>query len=236
MRGASTLVLLPGLICDARMFAAQRAHFPTSVAIDGFGTLRSLGEMAARALAAVPGRLALLGHSMGGRIALEAWRQAPDRIDRLALLSTGTHLPQPGEAEKRHALLDLGRSDGAEALVDRWLPPMVAPSRSGDAALMDPLRTMCIAAGVDAYAAQIGALLDRPEVDALLQTISCPTLVAVGAHDAWSPPEQHAGIAAAIPDAELIVIEGAGHMLPAEAPDALNAAIADWLSRPHRHD
>ena len=230
---APRLVLLPGLMCDARVFAAQVARFPDAVAINGFGTLTSLADMARHALSQVSGRIALLGHSMGARVALEAWRIAPERIDRLALVSTGVHLPQPGEAEKRHALRDLGRAEGMAALVDRWLPPMVAPSRTDDAALIDPLRAMCIDAGLDAYIAQITALLDRPDVDSLLPSIDCPTLVAVGQEDAWSPPAQHAAIADRIAHSELVVTYGAGHMLPAEAPEHFNAAIADWLARPH---
>ena len=233
MTSAARLVLLPGLMCDARIFAAQVARFPDAVAIDGFGPLRSLAEMAARALAAVPGRIALLGHSMGARVALEAWRMAPERVDRLALVSTGVHLPQPGEAEKRHALRDLGQAEGIEALVDRWLPPMVAPSRTSDAELITPLRAMCIDAGIEVYTAQMTALLDRAEVESLLPAIDCPTLVAVGQEDAWSPPVQHAAIAERLPHAELVVTSGAGHMLPAEAPEQMNAAIADWLARPH---
>ena len=230
---APRLVLLPGLMCDARVFAAQVARFPDAIAIDGFGTLTSLADMARYALSQVSGRIALLGHSMGARVALEAWRIAPERIDRLALVSTGVHLPQPGEADKRHALRDLGRAEGMAALVDRWLPPMVAPSRTHDAALIDPLRAMCIDAGLDVYTAQITALLDRPEVESLLPSIDCPTLVAVGQDDAWSAPAQHEAIADRIRDAELVVTYGAGHMLPAEAPEHFNAAIADWLARPH---
>jgi pimeloyl-ACP methyl ester carboxylesterase len=118
------------------------------------------------------------------------------------------------------------------ALVDAWLPPMVASPRCDDDAFMAPLRAMCIEAGLSRFEAQIAALLDRPEVESLLPQIDCPVLVAVGREDRWSPPSQHEAIAALIPDARLVVIEGAGHMLPLEAPDALNHAIADWLGRP----
>ena len=225
------LVCLPGLLCDGRIFAGQRARFADLLAIDGFGARRSLAEMATHALAAAPRRMALLGHSMGARVALEMIRQAPDRIERLALVSTGTHLPRPGEGDKRFALRDLGWRDGAAALVDAWLPPMIAPANRRPA-IVDPLRQMCIEAGTDVFAAQIEALLARPNVDALLPAIACPTLVAVGSEDVWSPPAQHRAIAAAVPGAELTVIEGAGHMLPAEAPEHLNEAIAAWLMRP----
>ena len=228
---AAPLVLLPGLICDARIFAGQLAYFDAQ-AIDGFGARSTLRAMAEHVLAAAPPRMSLLGHSMGARVALEVFRAAPERVERIALVSTGTHPTRPGEAEKRFALRDLGRTKGAEALVDQWLPPMVAPERLKDEILMSGLRRMCVEAGVDAFEAQIRALLDRPEVESLLPGLDRPTLVAVGSLDIWSPPLQHEAIAAAVPDAIYRVVEGAGHMLPAEAPEALNAAIAEWLARP----
>lgn len=233
VRAMAKLVLLPGLLCDSRIFSAQAARFPDALAIDGFGKTDSLVAMAAMVLATVPsGLIALLGHSMGARVALEVFRLAPERVERLALVSTGVHPVQPGEADKRHALLALGRAEGAAALVDRWLPPMIAPAHRGDETLIQPLRAMCIAAGVDTFAAQIAALLARPALDTLLPAIRCPVLVATGGEDVWSPPVQHEAIAATIPDAALTIVPGAGHMLPAEAPDALNHAIAAWLSRP----
>lgn len=226
------LLLLPGLICDSRIFAGQLQAFDRATPAADYGNADDLGAMAALVLAAAPPRFALLGHSMGARVALEVVRQAPGRVTRLALVSTGVHLPSPEEAPKRHALRDLGRARGMAALVDAWLPPMVAPPRRADAAFMAPLRTMCIEAGLARFEAQIAALLGRREVESLLPQIACPTLVAVGSEDSWSPPDQHEAIAALIPGARRVVVDGAGHMLPAEAPDALNTAIADWLSRP----
>lgn len=226
------LILLPGLICDASLYAAQTAAFPQAKAIDGYGTADSLQEMARIALAQCPERFDLFGHSMGGRVALEVFRLAPERVRRLALVSTGMHPIQPGEREKREALIAIGREKGAEALVDTWLPPMVAPARHGEEELMAPMRDMCIRAGTQVFEAQIAALLGRPEVESLLPTITCPTLVMTGAEDSWSGPAQHEKIAAAIPNAELVIVPGSGHMLMAEAPEAVNAAIADWLARP----
>ena len=228
------LCFLPGLLCDARVFAGQLSRFDGSRAIDGFGTRTSLTDMAHYVLDRGPERMALLGHSMGARVALEVYRLAPERVARLALVSTGVHLPQPGEAEKRHALQALGLAHGAEALVDRWLPPMLSAAHRADPAIMAPLRAMCVASGVAAYAAQITALLDRREVETVLRTIACPVLVAVGSDDVWSPPAQHVAIADAIAHATLVVIPGAGHMLPAEDPNALNAAIVAWLAQPTR--
>lgn len=226
------LVFLPGLICNAQTFAPQLAEFPQARAIDGYATLDSLTDMATFVLDQIPGRFDLFGHSMGGRIALEVVRQAPDRVRRLALVSTGVHGVQPGEADKRQALSQLGRDEGFAALVDRWLPPMIADGHRSDPAVAGPLRSMCVAQGQAVWEAQVAALLGRQEAESLLPTITCPTLVMTGEHDAWSPPDQHREFAAAIPGAELAIIPGAGHMLTWEAPDAVNTAIARWLDRP----
>jgi pimeloyl-ACP methyl ester carboxylesterase len=115
------------------------------------------------------------------------------------------------------------------ALVDAWLPPMIGEAASRDTALVRRLRAMCIEAGLARYEAQIEALLTRLPVEDLLRAVRAPTLVAVGSEDRWAPPEQHEAFTASIPDARFVVIEGAGHMLPAEKPQQLSAAIAEWL-------
>ena len=101
--------------------------------------------------------------------------------------------------------------------------------------LVGPALEIDIDAGVAVFAAQVRALLDRPEVESVLPTIRCPVLVAVGSEDIWSPVSQHVAIAGAIPQAKLTIVTGAGHMLPAEDPSALNAAIAAWLAQPTHH-
>jgi pimeloyl-ACP methyl ester carboxylesterase len=94
------------------------------------------------------------------------------------------------------------------------------------------MRDMCLAAGQAQFDAQIAALLGRPEVDTLLPQIACPTLVMTGELDRWAPPAQHEDIAARIADSLLVIIPGAGHMLPLEAPGEVNEAIAQWLAMP----
>lgn len=224
------LAILPGLLCDSRMFAGLLTAFPPSVPVDGFyGGAARIEEMADYALERLPGRFALLGHSMGARVALEIMRREPQRVTRLALVDTGTHVLRPGEREKRHALRDLGRERGMEALVDMWLPPMLGASSRDDGALYDRLRAMSVSAGLPVFEAQIEALLNRPSVDALLGKITCPTFAIVGEEDEWSPVAQHEAIAAAIAGAELRIVPGAGHMLPAERPEAFSGVIAEWL-------
>jgi pimeloyl-ACP methyl ester carboxylesterase len=235
MSDAPPLLLLPGLMCDARVFAAQTSAFSNASALAGFGATPSLPEMAENALAAAPERFLLLGHSMGARVALEVWRRAPTRVLGLALVSTGVNGLKPGEVEKRHALRDLGRSRGMEALVDTWLPPMIAPANREtnreNRDVYSGIHAMCVEQGLAAYTAQAEALINRPEVESLLPTINCPTLVCTGAEDGWSPPDQHRTMVAAIATATLSVVEGAGHFLPVERPEGLNAAMATWMRR-----
>lgn len=226
------LLFLPGLACDARIYEPQLAVFPDSRAIDGYGMADTLADMARIALSQVSGPFDLFGHSMGGRVALEVFRLAPERVRRLALVSTGIHPLREGEPAKRRALQQVGWDNGFEALIDEWLPPMVAEANRRDPAIYPPLREMNVDAGQEVFDAQIHALVNRPPVDDLLPRIDCPTLVMTGSLDTWASPEQHAEIAAAIPTSELVIVPGAGHMIQLEAPQAVNAAIARWLERP----
>jgi pimeloyl-ACP methyl ester carboxylesterase len=229
------LVILPGLICDSRMFSETLAAFPGSMVVDGhYGGTDRIEAMADHALAQMPDCCALLGHSMGARVALEVLRKAPGRVERLALVDTGVHPVKLGEREGRYRLRDLGRAQGMAALVAQWLPPMMAADALRDEALMDRLYAMAVAAGLSTFEAQIEALLHRPSVDALLPTIVCPTVAIVGQEDRWSPVAQHEAIVAAIPGARLRVVQGAGHMMPAEAPLAFNAIVREWLDQPAR--
>ena len=225
------LLFLPGLICDARIYAPQLAAFPESRAVDGYGQIDTLEGMARVVLEQAPESFDLFGHSMGGRVALEVFRLAPNRVRRLALASTGVHSIGEGEPAKRRALQAIGHDDGFAALVGTWLPPMVA-ERNRSRPIYGAMRQMCLDAGQDVFDAQINAQLTRPEQESLLAQIRCPTLVMTGALDAWSPPAQHEAIAARIADSTLEIVEGAGHMLPLEAPETVNQAIAAWLSRP----
>ena len=225
------LLFLPGLICDARIYAPQLAAFPESRAIDGYGQVDTLEAMARVVLEQAPESFDLFGHSMGGRVALEVFRLAPNRVRRIALSSTGVHSLGANEAANRHALQALGHDNGFEALVDAWLPPMVAEANRAKP-IYGEMRQMCLDAGQDVFDAQINAQLVRPEQASLLAQIRCPTLVMTGELDAWSPPAQHEAIAGRIADSTLVIAKGAGHMLPLEAPDTVNQAIAAWLSRP----
>ncbi|WAT17506.1 alpha/beta hydrolase [Aurantiacibacter sp. MUD11] len=228
------LLFLPGLICDARVYAPQKSAFPEAHVVDGYGMADSLAEMARIALAEADERgadqLDVFGHSMGGRVAMEIVRLAPQRVRRLALVSTGIHPVAPNEPAKRAELQQVGYDHGFEALVDTWLPPMVAEAHR-EMPIYDVMREMCLSKDQALFDAQIKALLGRPPFDDLLAGLTCPTLVMTGKLDAWAPPKQHEAIAEKIANAELVIVPDAGHMITLEAPQAVNDAISDWLAR-----
>lgn len=229
---APPLVLLPGLLCDADVWAGQMDVLSASaeIVVGEYGRLDRIERMARHMLDAVAApRFALAGHSMGGRVALEIVRQAPQRVQRLALLDTGIAPRRDGEREQRAALVRLAQTQGMQALARQWLPPMLHPDRHADAGLMNPLMAMVQRHSVQTYAGQIEALLERPDAAPVLAQIRCPTLLGVGRQDVWSPLAQHQQMARQIPHARLVVFENSGHMAPLEAPAAVSAAMRDWL-------
>lgn len=224
------LFLLPGLLCDEYVWRPQIAGLSVPCRVADFRGFDSLTAMAQSVLDQAPQRFAVAGHSMGGRVALEIMRLAPKRVTKLALLDTGIHPTRPGEAEKRQVLVDLADQKGMNALAKAWLPPMVHPDRTNDQALMAPLTAMVERMTPEIFSKQIRALLNRRDAAPVLPTIACPTLVAVGRQDGWSPVEQHQQIADIIPGAKLVVFEECGHMSTVESPEAVTAALKDWLS------
>lgn len=226
-----TIILLPGLLCDASIWAAQvealKPH--ADVVVADFSRHDSIEGMARSALALADGPVTVIGHSMGARAAMEMARLAPERVERLALIDTGIHPRREGEEANRQVLVDLAFAQGMSALADRWLPPMVHEDRVNDRELMDPLKAMVLRATPEQHQRQIRALLDRPDARAYLSGIACPTLVMVGRQDRWSPLAQHEEIAAALPNAELVVIEDSGHMSLVEQPEQVSQALLRWL-------
>jgi len=228
------LLLLPGLVCDRFVWAAQESALASEFDVRArhdFYAYDSIAAMAQAVLGSAPPRFHVAGHSMGGRVAFEIVRMAPARVASLIVLSTGTDPLQPGEAERRQALVAIANARGMAALAQAWLPTTVAPARLADAPFMAALTGMVCRATPEIFARQIHALIHRPDARPLLPRIACPTLVMVGGADTYSPPARHEEIAATVPGAELCIAEGAGHMLPLEAPTAVTAALGAWLGR-----
>ena len=234
----SSLVLLPGLMCDAAVWAPMLPHLPAGCRpwVADYGLANSITAMANLVLLNAPAaQFALAGHSMGGRVALEVARLAPHRVTHLALMDTGSQPLAAGEAgaqeaTKRHALLAVARSQGVRAMAQVWVQGMVHPARLQDAALMESIVAMFSHKGADVFAAQIEALLARPDASEVLRSLRIPTLLQCGAQDTWSPPAQHEAMRALAPHAVFDVIADAGHMAPMERPEAVAASLARWLS------
>jgi len=223
-----TVLLIPGLLCDRFCWEPVLAQLPDAAVAD-LSTQDDLTWMARDLLARHPGPLAVAGHSMGARVALEMARLAPARITRLALLDTGIHPLSEGEREKRAEIVEFAHRSGMAALADRWLPPMVWEENQKDAALMAGLRAMVLRMTPDLHERQIRALVNRPDAAACLPGITCPVLLMVGRQDQWSPVAQHQDMLALLPGARLEIIEGAGHFAPVERPAEVAARLVPFL-------
>ena len=227
------LILLSGLLCDEEVWTGVLPALRSNASITHFHfpSFSSIGAMAEHVLASAPARFAVAGHSMGGRVALEIARRAPHRVTGLALLNTGVHPPGPQEPATRGRWVDLARTHGMTALAAEWLRPMLEMHKIPDDVLMARLTRMVERNTPDSFAAQIQALLTRPDARETLPSIEVPVLLLSASGDTWSPPHQHASMRDACPNSQLVIVEGAGHMSPVEAPEAVAAALADWLQR-----
>lgn len=235
--GKPVLLLLPGLLCDREVWLDQRDELEdvADCRIADYGAADSLAAMAQVVLREAPPSFALAGHSMGGRVALEILRTASQRVERLALLDTGYQARAEGaagdhEAEQRLTLLELARNEGMRAMGKVWLQGMIHPARLHDATLVSRILAMIERKTPELFAAQIRALLARPDATGLLAGIACPTVILCGREDAWSPLARHEQMAAAIAGARLAVIEQCGHMSTMERPSEIASSLRDWLA------
>jgi len=233
------VVLVPGLLCDRAVWKPQLNALKdvARMQVADHGELDSLEAMADAILAKAPPKFAVVGHSMGGRVALEVVRRAASRVTGLALLDTGYAPRAAGEAGAkeaagRHALLELARSSGMRAVGEQWLAiPMVHEARLQERTLVDGILRMIERRTPDQFAAQIRALLARPDAAALLPMISCPALVLCGQDDAWAPLSTHRVMAQLIPHSTLVTVPDCGHMATLERPEPVSAALRTWLAR-----
>ncbi len=198
----------------------------------------SIVAMAEAVLRWAPPTFALAGHSMGGRVAFQILRLAPERVTKVALFNTGSDARLPGEAgeneeRSRRRLLEMARSEGMRAMTVEWLKGMLPPYRQDDTALVEEIIGMFERKSPDLFEIQMLALLGRPNATPLLAGIHCPALVLTGRDDAWSTPARHLDMAQLIPKSELVLIPKCGHMSIMERPEEVTAAMRAWLARPN---
>jgi pimeloyl-ACP methyl ester carboxylesterase len=189
----------------------------------------SIAAIAGRILANAPPVFALLGLSLGGYIAFEIMRQAPQRVAKLALLDTSA---RPDDAEltaRRQAPMAKARAGKLIEVADESFVFYVHSDRHGDVALRDVVRAMAEETGVEAYLRQQQAIIARPDSRPTLSAIRCPTLMLVGAEDKGTPPELAREIAAGIAGARLVVVPECGHLSTLERPQAVTKALVEWI-------
>lgn len=227
------LLLLPGLLNNARLWKHQVDDLsdicvPTVADLTGAD---SIALLASNALAQVPAeRFALAGLSMGGYIALEIMRQAPGRVQALALLDTMARPDTPEATENRCRLMALAEKD-FHRVGETMLPRLVHPDRLKDEDLKQVIEGMAYDIGKDVFMRQQWAIIDRLDSRPYLPGIRCPTLVLCGREDAIASVEIHEEMADAIPDARFVVIEHCGHLSTLEQPERVTDAMRGWLNR-----
>lgn len=226
------LVLLPGLLCDATLWRAEieglreiAAAFVPDLTLD-----ETVEAMAARVLAVAPPLFALGALSMGGYVALEIMRQAPERVERLALFSTSASPDTPEHAAERRRAMDSLRLGRFVGVGQHLLPQLIHPSRLSDP-VAETVRDMAERVGGTAFLRQQEAILSRPDSLPTLATITVPTLVAVGDSDVLTPPAESRLIHEGIAGSTLHMFETCGHLPALERPEETIALLRSWLGR-----
>lgn len=230
--GRVPLVLLPGTLCDAELWAHQTRDL-ADIANPSVGDLTrdaTVAAMAERVLAAAPARFALAGLSLGSIVAFEIMRRAPERVHALALLNTNPAAADDDQVAAWRDEIGLAhRGRFAELVEERWLPAMLAASGSKGVTVQGVIRQMAHRVGPGSYALQLAAQIERPDSWPSLAAITCPTLIVAGCRDTICPPALHEAMAAAIPTARLAIVEDCGHLSACEQPQTVTALLRQWL-------
>lgn len=233
-RTIEPVVLLPGMMSDARVFLPQIVALSRDrpVQVGNMTQGETVEEIAQQVLDAAPPKFALAGHGMGGIVAMEVIRRARDRITRLALLDTNAQSETPALAAAREALIVKARTGRLkDAVCDRVKPTDLAPGPR-NAGVLKLLLDMALQIGPEAYIRQCRAMQRRPDQQKTLRMLRCPALVLCGAHDNLTPIRRHEFIATLIPYARLEVIADAGHFPTLEQPEETTRLLRAWLSQP----
>ena len=232
---ALPLLLLPGSLCNEQLFQPQISFFTQQreVIVADFLGCDTIQAMAIKTLAEAPAEFALAGLSMGGIIAFEILRQAPQRVRKLALLDTNPRAELPGGVAIRHqqiSSITLGGIESLKTLVSQELLPKYGFDSKQLVRLESVVMEMALDAGADEFINQWRALECRPDSWSTLKDIDCPALILCGVHDALCNERLHRDMAGEIKHATLEVIEEAGHLSTLDAPEQVNRALDSWLN------
>ena len=225
------IVFIPGFMCDARLFAPQIAHFSSSHCVHlGNITQRStMAELAAELLQQAPPGFALCGLSMGGIVAMEILRQAPERVSALALLDTNALAEDRSIQARRDEQISQVRAGKLLEVMRDELKPNYLYQRS--AAILDTCLDMAMQLGPEVFQRQARALQQRIDQRPTLQKWRGPALIMHGEHDRLCPAARHQLMHQLMPQAHYAMIPAAGHLITLEQPEATNKQLADWLNQ-----
>ena len=231
---AEPLVFLPGMMCDARLFGPQIAELSADhcVTVAPVTQGERIEEIASGLLDQLPARFALAGLSMGGIVAMELLRRAPDRITRIALMDTNTLAETPPVAAAREPQIVGVRTGRLEQVMREEMKPHYLAPGPHRAEVLDLVMDMALTLGADTFVRQSRALQRRRDQQGTLRKCKVPTLVLCGAHDALCPVKRHTFMAELIPYAKLVILENAGHLPTLETPAETTQALRDWLKQP----
>jgi pimeloyl-ACP methyl ester carboxylesterase len=226
------LILLPGLLCDAALWREQIKSLKSIADLQVVTTAQhdNIAELARDVLAAAPRQFALAGLSMGGYVALEIMRQAPERVVKLCLLDTSARPDTSEQSQRRRLLLSMSKAGQFKGVTPRLLPMLIHPDRLNDAELTGTIMAMAERMGRDAFQNQQTAILNRIDSRPGLAAIKCPVQVIVGAQDELTPPAICGEIAQGIAGARFNIIERCGHLSALEQPTEVNALMRAWLA------
>lgn len=227
------LVLLPGMMCDARVFTSQVAAFSTALTIINAPVTGGdrIEEIASRLLDGLPRRFALAGHAMGGIVAMELLRRAPDRVSRIALMNTNSLAETPQTAADMEPVIIKLKAGQLEDAVKALIRPDSLAPGAGRANVMAQVQAMARTVGPEVIIRQIRAMQRRRDFQAVLRKARQPALILCGEYDSLTPVKRHELMAGLMAEARLEVIAGAGHMPMLEQPDAVNHALYHWMQQ-----
>jgi len=231
MSESTPVLLIPGLLSSPRLYADQVPQLwrlgPVTIA--DHTRDESMSAIARRILGSAPPRFALVGLSMGGYVAFEILRQAPERVAKLALLDTSARPDTPEQSELRRAQIELAKCGRLTEVVDASIPRLVLPKHRADPQVRQVLHQMAAEVGVEGFVRQQLANIGRPDSRPGLGAIRCPTLVLVGDSDEITPLDRATEIASAIDGARLVTIPESGHSSTIEQPEFVTAALLEFL-------
>ncbi|MDP3531928.1 MAG: alpha/beta hydrolase [Alphaproteobacteria bacterium] len=225
------VALLPGLLCDAELWIYQKQALENKydLIIPDLTQYESIIEMASTLLSVLPEKFALCGFSMGGYVAFEILRQAPDRVQKLAFINTTHRIDEPAIRQRRLDFIELASRGKFKGVTPQLMKSLVDKSNIHNQSIRDIVFGMAKRVGQEGFIRQEKAILSRIDSTSLLHQINVPTLIIGGQSDQLISVEHQVDMHRLIPKACLRLIENAGHITPLEAPDLVTEYLKNWL-------